>query len=87
MLAADATPAPTVSATAPAPVTLTPAQVFAQQQPQTKPATVAMVLGTVAVVGAMFGISALHGQWAYGDWTCAFKNCVAVAPVRRRRKR
>lgn len=80
MLAADAT--------APAPVTLSPADVFAHQQAAiSKPATAAMVLGTIAVVGVLFGISAAHGQWAYGDWTCAFKNCVAVAPVRRRRRR
>lgn len=80
MLAADAT--------APPPVTVSPADVFAQQQAaQAKPATAVMVLGAIAVVGAMFGLSAIHGQWAYNDWTCAFKNCVAVAPVRRRRRR
>jgi hypothetical protein len=64
-----------------------PTTVFQQQAPTHTNKAVGAVVGTVLVIAGIFGISALHGQWAYGDWTCALKNCVAVAPVRRRRRK
>jgi hypothetical protein len=31
--------------------------------------------GIVFLVAAIVGGRALHADWAYGDWTCGFKNC------------
>jgi hypothetical protein len=35
------------------------------------------------IVGAfmlvLLGIASLWAQWAYGDWTCAVKQCVQVS--------
>jgi hypothetical protein len=50
-------------------------------------AKVALVVGTLATLGVIFGAAAWHGNWAYGDWTCAFKRCVAVAKIRRRKRK
>jgi hypothetical protein len=78
MLAADTTPQlPNL----PAPIPV----VVVEQAPPAHEVTAKTVLWTILGVGLMFGAAAIHGQWAYEDWTCAFKSCVAVAPVRRRR--
>lgn len=84
MLSAEETsPAIVPQAPLPAPDLFTPPTAPVSQRRQ----QVVAVLTAVAAIGVVVGFGALHGSWAYGDWTCAFKNCVAVAPVRRRRRK
>ena len=91
MLSAETTAPDTAVTTAPLPLPVplpapdlfTPPPVGVSRRRQ----QVMAVLTAVVTVGAIVGIGAIHGSWAYGDWTCAFKNCVAVAPVRRRRRK
>jgi len=31
------------------------------------------------IIAVLFGAGkACHGEWAYDDWTCGFKNCRAI---------
>jgi hypothetical protein len=91
-LADDTTPAPTAAVSPAAGQLVCPAgggECFfmpAQAPASTRSATLAIV-GAVALAALGLGIAAIHGNWAYGDWTCAFKTCVAVAPVRRRKRK
>lgn len=33
------------------------------------------ILAYAVVILLFGGVYAAYGEWAYGDWTCAFKNC------------
>lgn len=36
------------------------------------------VAAVVFLIAASLGVKACHADWAYDDWTCAFKNCRVV---------
>lgn len=36
------------------------------------------VLLILVLASIVAGVLAVYGNWAYGDWACAFKKCVVV---------
>ncbi len=40
-----------------------------------------LVLSLLAL-GGMLWLGAKYNKWAYGDWTCMFKNCVQTSQKR-----
>jgi hypothetical protein len=39
---------------------------------------VAVYVFITVIVGAVLGLDACYNEWAYGDWKCAFKECISV---------